>query len=215
MGYKFKPDYIMDKHSPEIVNTDHSRLKKTHLVELLARAKNKDKSAIGEICRRFDGMVINLTSSFYIEGYTLEDMVQEGRLSLIKSIYKYNMNSKCHFSTYAAAAIKKNFYCKIRSNVKKYFCCSLYSVNRGGDELVDTVESEENIEEEFIEKQQYSDLWRAVRKLSEEEKSAIVWYYIWEISLKEYAVKEKIPYRTAAARKKRAVDHLRSIMNFG
>lgn len=213
MRYKFKPDYIMDKHSGETAGENHSLLKKIELENLLSRAKIRDKTALDEICRRFDGMVVNLASSFYIEGYTLEDMVQEGRLSLIKAVYKYDMNSKYHFSTYAAAAVKKNFYSKIRNSIKRKFCCSLYSITEDGIRFIDTLKSDEDIEEYLILGQQYDELWRAVGELSDKEKSAVVWYYMWEASLKEYALSQKISYKAAAARKRRAVIRLKDIMN--
>jgi DNA-directed RNA polymerase specialized sigma24 family protein len=56
-------------------------------------------------------------------------------------------------------------------------------------------------------------LWRALGKLSKKERYIIIWYYIWERGLKEYAARQNMSYRTAAVRKKRALDHLRNIMD--
>jgi RNA polymerase sigma factor (sigma-70 family) len=213
MKYEFKPEHIVDKHPQRTIDANDPLLEKINLEQLLTKAKSKNKRAIGEICRRFDGMIVNLAVSFYIEGYTIEDVIQEGRLSLIKAIYKYDMKSKYHFPAYAAAAIKKNFYSRIRGSVKKYGSCSLYSVNDMGGQLIDMIESEEDIEEEFIKRQQSTKLWRALGKLSKKERYIIIWYYIWERGLKEYAAKQNMSYRTAAVRKKRALDHLRNIMD--
>lgn len=213
MKYEFNPGHIVDKHPQKTIDANDPLLEKNNLEQLLTKAKSKNKRAIGEICRRFDGMIVNLAVSFYIEGYTIEDVIQEGRLSLIKAIYKYDMKSKYHFPAYAAAAIKKNFYSRIRGSVKKYGSCSLYSVNDMGGQLIDMIESEEDIEEEFIKRQQSTKLWRALGKLSKKERYIVIWYYIWERDLKEYAARQNMSYRTAAVRKKRALDHLRNIMN--
>lgn len=214
MVYKFKPNAIMDKHPDIKVNTDYDSLKTLKLEELLIRAKNGDKTAAGEICERFNGMIINLARSFYINGYTMEDMMQEGRVSLIKAIQKYDLGSRYPFASYAASAVKKNFYCKIRDNVKKPSCCSLYSVNNNGNELIDMIASEENIEEDLIKRQCQVHLWKAVKKLPKEERNIIIWYYVQGRNLKEYGTRKGISYRTVAYRKRKAIEHLKNIIRY-
>ncbi|MHC6178764.1 sigma-70 family RNA polymerase sigma factor [Clostridium sp. JNZ X4-2] len=214
MTYKFKPDAYMDKHPDVKANTDYDSLKTLKLEELLIKAKSGDKTAAGEICERFNGMIVNSARSFYINGYTMEDMMQEGRVSLIRAIQKYDLDSRYPFASYAAGAVKKNFYCKIRDNVKKSSCCSLQSINSKGNELMDMIASEQDIEEDLIKRQEKINLWKALGKLPQEERNIIIWYYVQDRSLKEYGIKKGISYRTAAYRKRKAIEHLRNIMRY-
>lgn len=211
--YGFKSAPVLDQRREITDNASCNLLKVSPLKDLLKKAKKGDKIAVEEICRRFNGIVINAAISFYVNGYTLEDMIQEGRLSLIKAIGSYDLSSPYTFGVYAREALKKNFYWKIRSNKKEAACCSLYSLNSFHNEIIDMVASGENVEEDFMKMQQKIDLWKAVENLSEEERNIIIWYYVLEKDLKEYAVKKGISYRTAAYRKKRALYNLRKYMD--
>lgn len=207
----FKNDAVIDKHHEIEIYRDYDLLKISKLEVLLERAKIGDSSAAEEICRRFNGMVVNICRSIYINGYTMEDMLQEGRVSLIKSINSYDLNSKYPFPAYAKGAVTKNFYYQIRSNVKKISCCSIYSSNAEGKLFIDMIPSNENIEENFIKNQQQVQLGKAIKRLSPKDKNIIIWYYIKGKNLKEYAVKKKIAYRTAVYRKNRALHNLRKL----
>lgn len=209
---EFKPISNMDKHYQIMMNTDCVLLEEFKLKELLIRAKNGDKAAVEEICKMFNGMIVNLARSFYINGYTLEDMIQEGRVSLIKAVQKYDIDSKYPFTAYAFSAVEKNFYYEIRSNSKKLSCCSLYSVNKNGTEVIEMIASEENMEEDLIKKQQSINIWKSVGKLLKEERNIIIWCYVRRRSLKEYSIRRKISYRAVLYKKKKALEHLKSII---
>lgn len=208
----FKKDAFVDKHH-EIKEYENYDLQKIFELEaLLKKAKNGESSAVKEICIRFNGMIINMCRSFYIKGYTMEDMIQEGRLSLIKAVGSYDLSSEYPFASYARSAILKNFYYKIRSSTKKVSCCSIYSCNKEGNELIDIIPSRENIEEDFMGKQWSIQLKNAVGKLSRKEKKIIIWCYVENKSLKEYAVKKDITYKRAVCRRKRALYNLRKYL---
>lgn len=208
----FEKDAVIDKRHEIEIYKNYNLLKISRLRVLLEKAKIGDSDAVEEICRRFNGMIVNLCRAIYINGYTMEDMLQEGRISLIKSINSYDLNSKYPFTAYVKGAVTKNFYYKIRNNIKNASCCSIYSINAEGNPFIDMISSDENIEENFIEKQQKIQLGKAIKKLPQKDKNIIMWYYINGKNLKEYAAKNKIAYRTAVYRKKRALNNLRKLL---
>ncbi|MFL0194289.1 sigma-70 family RNA polymerase sigma factor [Clostridium sp. WILCCON 0269] len=212
MMYDFKSAPAMEKRHEITDSTGYDLSKISRLEDLLKKAKNGDKIAVEEICKSFNGMIINLSRSIYINGYTMEDMIQEGRVSLIKAIGSYDINSKYPFTAYAKSAVKKNFHWKIRNNTRKPSCCSLYSCNSQGNELLDMIPSTEDIEEDFIKRQYNIKLWEAIEKLPEEKRDIIIWYHILEKDLKEYAAKKGIAYRTAVYKKKKALDILKEYL---
>ncbi|WP_368490064.1 RNA polymerase sigma factor [Clostridium sp. BJN0013] len=208
----FKSGTVMDKRHEIKENTNYNLPKISRLENLLKKAKSGDKIAVEEICKKFNGMIISLCRFIYINGYTMEDMIQEGRVSLIKAIHSYDLNSKYPFPAYAKSAVKKNFHWKIRNNTRKPRCCSIHSCNSQGNELSDMIPSTENIEEDFIKKQYKIKLREAIEKLPEEKRDIIIWYHILEKDLKEYAIRKGIAYRTAVYKKKKALDSLKEYL---
>lgn len=203
---------LIDRH-PKIQKYENYNSQKIfELNSLLEKAQNGDISSIEEICIRFNGMIANICRSFYINGYTMEDMMQEGRIVLMKAIDSYDFSSEYPFPSYASKAVLKNFYYKIRSSTKKVRCCSIYSRNAEGNELIEIIASRENIEENFLENQWKTQLRSAVKKLSGEEKKIIFWCYIENKSLKEYAKEKNITYSRAVYRKKRALYKLKKYL---
>ncbi|RMC92321.1 sigma-70 family RNA polymerase sigma factor [Clostridium autoethanogenum] len=181
---------------------------------LLERAQSGDKNAVENICIKFNGMVINMAKCTYIKGYDMEDLIQEGRCSVIKAIGMYDINSKYPFAAYVKSSVKKNFYNMIRSNIRKVSCCSLYSKNEEGCEFINMIASDENIEEDLIKRKLIIQLNKAMDKLPEDKRNLIDWYYIQDKSLNEYAEKERISYRTAVYRKRKSLESLKKYIEF-
>ena len=124
----------------------------------------------------------------------------------------YDTDKGDGFTTYAANAIKRNFYTLIRDNVKLASCCSINSVNNEGNEFIESIASEENFEQDFIESEEKALLSKAINRLTEKEKDIIHWFYFQNRTLQEYIKFKGIPYRTAVDRKKRALIKLREIL---
>ncbi|MCH3965032.1 MAG: sigma-70 family RNA polymerase sigma factor [Clostridium sp.] len=180
------------------------------LEKLVESAKNGDRRALEEICRSFEGFIVKKARTIYIRGYEMEDLIQEGYRSVITAVNRYDVG-KNSFTAYVTNSIVKNFYSLMRKNLGKPFSCSLNSVNDGGCELMDTLVSGENIEEDFVTRENESELASSMDKLSRDEKDIIFWYYLEEKSLGEYAESRNVSYRTAVYRKKIALDKLKKI----
>lgn len=170
-----------------------------------------------EIIKRYTPFVIKTARSIYVRGYELEDLIQIGRASIIKAVNMYDTARGNAFTTYVLSTVRRTLYLLIRNSVKNSKCCSLHSVNKEGGELIDMLESTENIEEDSVKREEKAMLSKALRKLSEKDKEIIYWFYFQNRNLKDYAIFKEISYRTAADRKKKALMKLKKYlgeMNF-
>lgn len=182
------------------------------IIKLILQAKEKDKGAMEEIIERYTPFVIKTARSIYVKGQELDDLVQIGRASIIKAVNMYDTTRENAFTTYVFNTVRRTLYLLIRSSIKDSKCCSLHSVNKEGRELIDTLESTENIEEEWVKREEKVMLSRALKKLSEKDKEIICWFYFQNRNLKDYANFKEVSYRTAVDRKKKALMKLKKYL---
>ncbi len=187
-------------------------IKGDELLKKVTRAKSGDKKAMEEVIISFKPFVIKTALSTYIKGYDMEDLIQIGEMSIIKAVNMFDNLKSNSFITYVTNAIKINFYELIRKNIKSASVCSLNSVNKEGYEIIDSLVSEENIEDEIIKEEENMDLKRALSLLKAEDKEIIYYFYFQKKTLQEYRKEKGIGYRTAVDRKKRALGKLKKIL---
>jgi RNA polymerase sigma factor (sigma-70 family) len=181
-------------------------------MESIVLAKSGDRNAMGEIIEKFTPFVIKRAKSIYIKGWDFEDIIQMANVSIIKAVNMFDTDKSNGFISYVTNTITRNFYTLIRDNVKRTSYCSLNSLNKEGSELIDIIASDEDMEEDFIRKEENRRLIKALSKLSEKEKEIIYWFYFEGRTLQDYANSKGVGYRTAVDRKKRALIKLRTIM---
>lgn len=167
-----------------------------------------------EIIKMYRPFIVKKARQIYINGYELRDLIQIGVLALIKAVKKYQLGRKFAFTTYAGTAINNAFNQELRKVIDKKldekFKCSLNSLNKDGIEFIEILVSEENVEEDAIYKEKIIILGKALKKLSEEEREIIQWFYLYDKPLKEYASSKDISSNTAAKRKERAINKLKN-----
>lgn len=164
---------------------------------------------MGEIIKRFTPFVIKTARTTYIRGQEVEDLIQIGQVVIIKAVDMFDVNKSNGFISYVTNTIKRSFYTLIRDNIKKTSYCSLNSLNEEGRELIDTLSSEEDLEESYIHKEGKRMVKEAMDKLSEDEKEIISWFYFKNKTLKDYASFKGKSYRRVADIKKEALISLK------
>lgn len=183
------------------------------LEKLVERAKNGDERAFEEICLRFRWLIVKNCRRTYIRGYDMDDLIQLGNEALVNAVRKYE-NRGTGFTAYVRSAVqRKLFYC-IRSCANKPACCSIYSVNDEGEELVNSLVSmdeDDNLEERLIYREKIQALEKFMGMLPEKYRDIITSYFFNGISLKEYASIKHMSYRNAVFTKKKALEKLRSL----
>lgn len=182
------------------------------LIKKITSAKAGDKKAMEEIVTSFTPFVIKAARSIYVRGYELQDLIQIGGASVIKAVNMYDAAKGSKFTSYVFSAVRINFYNLIRTNAKRNYECSINSLNNEGFELIDSIASEENVEEDMVKKEEKLLLNRALNKLSELEKEIIYWFYFENRTLNDYANFKEVCYRTAVDRKKKALTKLKKYL---
>ncbi|MBI6872719.1 sigma-70 family RNA polymerase sigma factor [Clostridium aciditolerans] len=149
----------------------------------------------------------------YIYGYQAEDLIQIGGIALINAVNKYDCDKNIPFTSYAKKAIQNSFNKELRKVIGKKdnekFSYSLNSLNKYGVEVIEALESEENVEETAILKEEIALLKVALNSLSPDEKEILDWFYFRQRTLKEYAEVKGLNRTTVVKRKTRAIEKLR------
>lgn len=185
------------------------------LCDLIDLAKDENMDAMEEICRRFECLAIKLCRRTYIRGWEMNDLMQTVSMALIKAVKMYK-NCGTSFPSYAASAMRRELYYRIRSTMSKPSCCSIYAGHDNGEDFFDAFEIEDKnccIEEDFVHSEKIEFLKEAVLMLPEKERDLIVECFFHEMSLKEYSKKKGMSYRNAGYIKKKALSRLRSIFD--
>ncbi|WP_411680019.1 sigma-70 family RNA polymerase sigma factor [Clostridium thailandense] len=180
--------------------------------EMILNAKKGDKIATQKIIEKYTPFAIKTARSIYVKGYDIEDLIAIGQAAVIKAINIYDTEKSSAFTTYVFNTIKTEVYQVLRKNIKEASCCSLHSLNKDGLEFINTLVSDFNIEEDSIKREEKTILRTALKKLNEEEKEIIYWYFYHNKTLKDYGKYKGISYRTAVDRKKKAVEKLKKYL---
>jgi DNA-directed RNA polymerase specialized sigma24 family protein len=78
--------------------------------------------------------------------------------------------------------------------------------------LIDCISSSQNIENEFISKEEALSLSKAIELLPRDDKDLIKWFYFDRRSLKSYAKYENLTYAAAKKRKQICLLKLKKIL---
>lgn len=178
---------------------------------LVKKSKEGDLKSKEELLNRFKPYIIKKAREIYIKNYDIDDLIQIGNISIIKAIDKYNLD-KGNFVSYVTFAINNNFNYEIRRMSKTRYDSSLNKTIDDNLEIIDIIAWKENIEENFIRKQNLKYVKNALNKLNENERKLIYSIYFADIKLKEYAYKEGIKYGSALKRKTKILNKLRWIL---
>jgi RNA polymerase sporulation-specific sigma factor len=182
------------------------------LENLVMKAKNGDNSAYEEIFNRFRNFIYKTCIGIYINGYEIGDLIQLGNITLIKAIEKYDSTKNNNFTAYATSAIRNNYFYEIRQKSKFHAECSFNKETEEGLEILDSLPSDENIEKDFLLKEDIAALKAAVSQLLPQEKELIEYVYLSDGRLIDYAKSRGIKYVTCSKVKERAIRKLRKML---
>lgn len=183
------------------------------IIEKIIKAKQGDKEALEYIIKRFTPFIIKTARSIYINGQDIEDLIQIGKISVMKAVDKYDITRGNGFVSYVMSAVTRNFYNLIRSRVRQGTTYSLNSQNSEGFELMDSLQSDFNMEEDYEKSEEKFMLMKVLEKLSKEEGELINWIYFQNKTLEKYAREKDICYKTALNRKKKVLIKLRDFLD--
>jgi RNA polymerase sporulation-specific sigma factor len=176
------------------------------------RAKNGNKEELLKLLEQYKPFIIKTASGYSIKGFDMYDMIQIGYVTLINAVSKYRVGSNT-FSTYAFNSIKNALRYTLRQNFKQSQDMSLNApLDSSGEfvtEFMDLVESDEDLEEYIIKREELFELKKAVSRLPFDEIELIVMIYYTGLSLKKYAEKKGLSYQQAVRKRDRILRKLR------
>lgn len=181
----------------------------SEVVDLLEMSKDGDMEAKERLLYKLKPLILASIRRYYNRPNEYDDLIQEGYEVILKAIEEYKPNKGAHFLGYAKLQLKYHYLNKHRE--KEY-----YSLNEplgdGEIELIDLIEDDTNILEDYIKKEEAEKLIRKLDTLSKRQKQILIEFYINENSMDEIAQKLNITYRTVANTKSSGINNLRKTM---
>lgn len=168
-------------------------------------AKQGDCESLTKLLIQFKPFIFKTARNFNIKTYDEYDLVQIGYIALINAVDKYDI-SRHSFSSYVYSTIKNVMRYTARSNNKHKLTLSINASidGQGSVDFTELLESNENLENDFLEHEKIVELQKIISDLEPDEFELIFLVYYNNFSLKDYAAKKKMPY-SQIVRKKNAV----------
>ncbi|MEG1002741.1 sigma-70 family RNA polymerase sigma factor [Clostridium sp.] len=185
-------------------------------LNLLKLAKENDMNAKETLILKYSPLVRKQIKKYsYIDCYDSEDLMQHGVLSILKAIDTFDINKSSSFSSYVMWAVCNNFAYLCRGNNCERKAHSLNVQTEGGDEIIDVLVDNVDIEEDFMNSFEEKRLNLAVELLDEDFKDLFnfLMYSDVKCALKRYSEKHNIPYAKCIYKKKKLASKLRIILN--
>jgi len=175
--------------------------------KLVEKAKNKESGAAEMILEKFKYLIFKESSRYHIPGYALEDLVQHGYLSVIKSIEMYKLGSNS-FNGYCINAIRMNFKALLKGEIKHFR--EVPNNDMLDFDIADNYEF--TLEDEVIAYDEVKKLYVALDMLDPFERQILERYYIMGHSLGEIACDSDKSYYQFARIKRKALKKLKTLM---
>lgn len=187
-----------------------------NIESLVLEAKQGNKDALQEIIERFKPFVFKNARCIFISGMDMDDLIEEGYVSIIKAVSNFDMSKNSSFTSYVMYAVKNNYFYSIRKCARYNSNISMQTPTGEGVELGDVFEDDSDIEGDYIHAEDLERLRLALDKLPFEEKAEALLYFNTEgITLKEIAAQKGIKYTTLVKRKNALVLKLRKMIEEG
>ena len=153
------------------------------IYDLIFEAQNGSTEARDFLVAKNQGLVRFIVfKRFYNSPYEFTDLIQTGNIGLIKAINTYDISKNKKFSTYASVCIANEILYFFRENSKHDKMESVDNktcYDKDGNEmnLFDFIATDTNIEEDYIEKELYTNLRKIIVSLKEDERDLIILFY--------------------------------------
>lgn len=186
-----------------------------YIEKLVIEAKNGDNAAKESLVFEFTPFINSLSRKTFIHGYEKSDIKNECFQTLFICISKYKINSNS-FVSYAINSMKNNVNDLIRRIVSRNELDGLYSLSLD-DNLENSLSSEtDQPDEKLCNECDYNALLFAINnKLNDVEKDLIDFIFFKGNTLTNYAYYNNISRVTALKRKKKALNKLLEVINYG
>ena len=177
-------------------------MKKEELQKRAVRCSGEDIEVIVEALRP---LILSSIRKYYNKLHLYDELFQEGCVEVVEALLDYNPSTNIPFLAY----IKKRLYDFYLGKKHNKEDISLDKENEEGDALIELLQSETDIEGEYLEKEEYRELQIAVSTLPERQRNIIVDFYFRRMKLQDISERYGISYRSCVNSKAQGLENLR------
>lgn len=180
-----------------------------NIQELALETAEKTADHREEVVSRLEPLIKKSLRHYYYGNMAYEDLMQEGRLRILKELDRFDPKRKTAFLGVAQLSLKY-LYCELRRK-QAPLCLLNVCLRREGDdrEEVDLIDGGGDVEAICVEKEGLHMLRTAFAALDPAHRDILTAFYVKGESLRHMAERGGVHYMTAVQRKKRAVEALR------
>ncbi|ENK1242103.1 sigma-70 family RNA polymerase sigma factor [Clostridium sp. FAM 1755] len=177
------------------------------MYKLFEKYKNGDSEALGKIIAYFVPIILKEASKWKISCYEYEDLVQHGYLSVIRAVNMFK-GEESKFIPYCIKTIKTNYKALLKGEIKHHREIPFENILDKSNEYLFT------IEDEIIAYENIKELYKALDKLTPEEREVIDSFYIKNNTLKEIANSKNKSYNSVRYIKNKAIKKLQNMLEW-
>lgn len=177
--------------------------------EIIAKAKEGDEVSKVELIERLSPLIKYSIKKYCPIYKHYEDLYQDGVLIILECL-KLHDDSKANFQTMVKSYLKYHYIetLKYIKNTEKDI-----SKSKDDEDIVNSLSSNINIEEDFEKLSELSYLKKILKSLTYKQRRIIIMYYYKDMTHKEIAKKLKISVWTVINTKRRAIEILKEEYN--
>lgn len=174
------------------------------LIDYIVRNKILDDE---RIYKAFEPLIISSIKNYYDRADIFRELVDEGKTEIMYAIMEYDEKKQVPFNYYLKQRLRF-FY--LKKNPRKSIQ-SLNFTNEDGEEVMNLIESSENIEQDFEDRLEIKQLYESVRKLPERQQKIIYENFLREKSAREICKKLNMKQSTFYNTRSKALENLRKM----
>ncbi|HBL06361.1 MAG TPA: hypothetical protein DDZ33_05400 [Clostridium sp.] len=165
------------------------------------QAKKGYVKAKEKIIERYKNFVYKEALKIKIYNFDLEDMIQIGTFTILKSIDTFDESKNKNFTSYVTKAIKNNYLDLLLREKRKHG-------KNTSDEVLSEIADSSNTEDNVLKSIEAAKLHKALKKLTSKDAELISQLYFHGATIKEVAENQNVSYTTIYRRKTKALNIL-------
>jgi len=165
------------------------------------QAKKGYVKAKEKIIERYKNFVYKEALKIKIYNFDLEDMIQIGTFTILKSIDTFDESKNKNFTSYVTKAIKNNYLDLLLREKRKHG-------KNTSDEVLSEIADSSNTEDNVLKSIEAAKLHKALKKLTSKDAELISQLYFHGATIKEVTENQNVSYTTIYRRKTKALNIL-------
>ncbi len=173
---------------------------------LVERAREGDREALEEVVESLQPLLIASIKRYYNNSKEYEDLMQDGNMVIMESIYEYNKTKGVHFLGFIKLRIK---YLYLDKHKRRYHESLDQKIGEEDDTMVDLLVSDEmDFLDDLIIREDIVRLNKAMDSLSDRQRQVVEMFYLEKMRVGDIGKKLGLAYRTVINTKASALEKM-------